>query len=165
MSISKHRWPVMILAATLVTACDKREPQKTVPLPAAAPAEAVKGGQHFDPAHIDRGAQLFEQHCSVCHGPRGQGHPDWQTPSDRFAAAPPLDGTGNDWKRSRAELAATIKNGVQLKDGTEVMPRWRGRMSDQEVEDIVTWLQSLWAPEVYDKWLKAQASEALPTLK
>ncbi len=160
MLMSKHLWPVMVLAAAVVvTACSKEDPHKTASPPVASPPEAASSGQHFDPARIARGAQLFGEHCSLCHGPRGQGHPDWQTPSDgSFAAAPPVDGTGNDWKRSRVELANTIRNGVKRKDGTEVMPRWQGRLNEQDVEDVVTWLQSLWAPEVYDRWLKHQAT-------
>lgn len=157
--MNKHLWPAMALAAVVVTACSKEDPHKTASPPVASPPEVTNSGQHFDPARITRGAKLFEEHCSLCHGPRGQGHPDWQTPSDgSFAAAPPVDGTGNDWKRSRAELAKTIKNGVKRKDGTEVMPRWQGRLDEQDVDDVVTWLQSLWAPEVYDRWLKNQAT-------
>jgi mono/diheme cytochrome c family protein len=159
MLTNKHLWPAMALAAVVISACSKEEPHKTAPPAAVSLTEAASGGRHFDPARITHGARLYEEHCTQCHGPRGQGHPDWQTPSDgSFAAAPPLDGTGNDWKRTRAELVNIVKNGVQRKDGTEVMPRWQGRLNEQDVDDVVTWLQSLWAPEVYDKWLKNQAT-------
>jgi mono/diheme cytochrome c family protein len=159
MLMNKHLWPVMALIVVVVAACSKEDPRKTASAPAASAPGSESGGPHFDPVRIARGAQLFGEHCSLCHGPRGQGHPDWQTPSDgSFTAAPPVDGSGNDWKRSRAELAYTIKNGVMRKDGTEVMPRWQGRLDDQDVDDVVTWLQSLWAPEVYDKWLKNQTT-------
>ena len=160
MSMNKHSWPAMALAALAVTACSKEDPHKTASLPATSPPAAVIASERqFDPARIARGAQLYGEHCSLCHGPRGQGHPDWQMPSDgSFAAAPPLDGTGNDWKLSRTQMVKTIKNGVQRKDGTEIMPRWQGRLNDQDVDDVVTWLQSLWAPEVYNKWLKNQTT-------
>ncbi len=159
MLMNKYLWPVMALIVAGVTACSKEDSHKTAPLPAASAPGPERSGPHFDPARIARGAALFKEHCSLCHGPRGQGHPDWQTPSDgSFAAAPPVDGSGNDWKRSRVELAGVIKNGVKRQDGTEVMPRWQGRLDDQDVDDVVTWLQSLWAPEVYDKWLKNQAT-------
>jgi mono/diheme cytochrome c family protein len=159
MLMNKHLWPVMALAVLAVSACSKETPSKTASPPVESPAEAANSGRHFDPARIARGAQLFQEHCSLCHGPRGQGHPDWATPGDgSFAAAPPLDGTGNDWKRTRAELANTIKTGVQRPDGTEVMPRWQGRLNEQDVDDVVSWLQSLWTPQVYDQWLKNQAT-------
>jgi mono/diheme cytochrome c family protein len=148
-------WP--LLGVALLAACSKETPSPATP----APAVALR---HFEPASVARGAALFEQHCALCHGPQGQGHPDWQTPSDgKFAAAPPLNGTGNDWKRSRAELAATIKNGVRRKtDNEDVMPAWKGRLNERDVEDVLNWMQSLWPAEVYDSWSKAQAAAAAP---
>lgn len=147
----------LLLGFALLTACSKEDK----PAPLATPAPAVR---HFEPASLARGAALFEQHCALCHGPQAQGHPDWQTPSNgSFAAAPPLDGTGNDWKRSRAELIASIQNGVKRKSDNEmVMPAWKGRLKEQDVEDMVNWLQSLWPAEVYEAWNKAQANAAAP---
>jgi len=141
------------LGAVLLVACNKQEEQAVAP----DPGMAVR---LFDPASIARGARLFEEHCVICHGPQAQGHPDWQTPSDgSFAAAPPLNGTGNDWKRSRAMLAVTILNGVRRKsDNVDVMPAWKGRLSERDVEDVLNWLQSLWPAEIYDAWTKAQAA-------
>lgn len=145
-------WVLAFLAA-----CSKEDKSA----PSAPPAPAVR---HFEPASLARGAALFEQHCALCHGPQAQGHPDWQTPNNgSFAAAPPLDGTGTDWKRSRAELAAAIQNGIKRKSDNEmVMPAWKGRLKDQEVEDVINWLQSLWPAEVYEAWSKTQANAATP---
>ena len=145
----------LLLGVALVAACSKEGEQ------AAGQPPAVTLRQ-FDPASIARGAGLYEQHCALCHGPQAQGHPDWQTPSDgAFAAAPPLNGTGNDWKRSRAELTAIIRNGARRKsDKTEVMPAWKGRLNERDIEDVVNWMQSLWPEQVYDAWNKAQAAAA-----
>jgi mono/diheme cytochrome c family protein len=145
-------WPLAAVV-TLLVACSKEGQQTAAP----APGIAVR---QFDPASVTRGARLFEEHCVLCHGPQAQGHPDWQTPSDgSFAAAPPLNGTGNDWRRSRAALAATIQNGARRKsDKVDVMPGWKGRFSERDVEDVLNWMQSLWPAEVYDAWTKAQAA-------
>lgn len=147
----------LLLVLAFLAACSKED--KSAPL--APPAPAVR---HFEPASLTRGAALFEQHCALCHGPQAQGHPDWQTPSNgSFAAAPPLDGTGNDWKRSRAELAGAIQNGIKRKSDNEmVMPAWKGRLKDQDVEDVINWLQSLWPAEVYEAWSKTQVNAAAP---
>ena len=144
-----------LLGLTLLAACSKESE------PAVAPPPSLVL-RHFEPASVARGAALYEQHCTLCHGPQAQGHPDWQTPSDgAFAAAPPLNGTGNDWKRTRVELAAVIKNGVRRKsDKTEVMPAWKGRLGDRDIEDVLNWMQSLWPEQVYDAWNKAQVAAA-----
>lgn len=152
----KAIWLVLGLAV-LVSACSK---EASPPAPPAAPLAL----RLFDAASLARGARLYEQQCAQCHGPQAQGHPDWQTPSDgKFAAAPPLNGTGNDWKRTRQDLAAVIKNGVRRQsDQAEIMPAWKGRYSERDIEDVINWLQSQWPAEVYDAWNKAQGSAPAP---
>ena len=136
----------LTLAAAALTACSKDDSSSNAVIPA---------GGRFDTASIARGADLYAQHCAQCHGPQAQGHPDWQAPSDgSFAAAPPLNGTGNDWKRSRQELIAVIKGGVTHKDGVPVMPALKTRLSERDIGDIIVWFQSLWPPQVYESWDK-----------
>ncbi|MFL6648689.1 MAG: c-type cytochrome [Sulfurifustaceae bacterium] len=106
---------------------------------------------------LNHGAQLFQEHCAQCHGPEAQGHPDWQTPG--VVAAPPLNGTGNDWKRSRAQLIAIIRDGTR-RNGEPVMPGWKGRLSDADIDDIVAWLQALWPPDVYLRWQRTHGSNS-----
>ncbi|MBI3900353.1 MAG: cytochrome c [Gammaproteobacteria bacterium] len=105
-------------------------------------------------ASLDGGAQLYLEHCAQCHGPEAEGHPDWQTPG--VVAAPPLNGTGNDWKRSRAQLMASVRDGMK-RDGELVMPVWNGRLTDAQIADVIAWCQTLWPPEVYAQWQKTAA--------
>jgi mono/diheme cytochrome c family protein len=42
------------------------------------------------------------------------------------------------------------------------MPAFRGRLSERDVQDVITWFQSLWPPEVYDTWNKAQSAPPAP---
>ena len=138
------RMTCLALATAVLAACSNE-----------APAPSAAGGR-FDAASIARGAALYDEHCAQCHGPQAQGHPDWQTPSDgSFAAAPPLNGSGNDWKRSRGELIAVIRDGVKRKGGEAVMPGWEPRLNARDIDDIVAWFQSLWPPQVYESWYKA----------
>jgi mono/diheme cytochrome c family protein len=76
-------------------------------------------------------------------------------------SAPPLDGTGNEWKRKRSDLIAIVKKGM-TRNNEPVMPSWGARLSEQEIEDIVAWFQALWPMEVYDRWLKVNAGGAVP---
>ena len=152
----KSRILIGAVLALVLGACGKDEPAAP-----ATPAPTVTAPR-FDAVSIARGHELFIGQCAECHGPQAQGHPDWQTPSNgQFAAAPPLDGTGNDWKKSRAELAAVILKGVRRPgDKIDVMPAWKGRMSDQDIEDVLNYLQSLWPPEVYEAWHKTHPDAA-----
>lgn len=163
----------MLLAAAVALAACERAPQQsgsqtqqqpspvtTIPQPPAAAPAAPLGD--FSVQNLSRGAALYVEHCLQCHGPEGQGHPDWRTPSDgEFVAAPPVNGRGNDWKRSKAELVAVIRNGAMRK-GVPVMPAYAGRLSDEDIDSILTWLQALWPPEIYERWLKANAGGNAP---
>jgi mono/diheme cytochrome c family protein len=111
---------------------------------------------------VMRGARLYQEHCAQCHGPEAEGHPDWQNP--QVVAAPPLNGTGNEWKRKRSELVAVVKNGLS-RDKEPVMPPLGERLSEQEIEDIVAWFQALWPMDVYDRWLKVEAGSPKPEAK
>ena len=108
--------------------------------------------RHFPAERVARGAELFKQHCAQCHGPEAQGHPNWKSSSKEYAAAPPLNGTGNDRKRSRGELMITILNGAS-RDGVAVMPSWKNRLSRRDTEDVMIWFQALWHADVYKKWI------------
>lgn len=146
----KRAWA--IVAAALLAACSSERP---------APGAALPPAGRFDPVSIARGADLYAEHCAQCHGPQAQGHPDWQTPSDgSFSAAPPLNGSGNDWKRGRRELVAVIQNGIVRKDGALVMPAWKQRLSERDIDDIIAWFQSQWPAPVYEGWYKANQGAA-----
>lgn len=142
---------MVMAAALLVGACGKKEPE--------APAVKDQANRPFSTDSLFRGVRLFQEHCAQCHGPEAQGHPDWRNP--QVAAAPPLNGTGNEWKRRKQDMIATIQNGAK-RNGDPVMPAWKGRLSDQDIEDIIAWFQALWPVDVYDRWRKANAQSTLP---
>jgi mono/diheme cytochrome c family protein len=146
------RFVVMTAAVLFVAACGKQEPDK-----AAAPASQAQ--RPFTTETLFSGVRLFHEHCAQCHGPEAQGHPDWQNPA--VAAAPPLNGTGNVWRRGKQDMIDVIKNGVK-RNGEPVMPAWKGRLTDREIEDIINWYQALWPPEVFERWRKANAAESSP---
>ncbi len=143
-------WLLAAVAAVALGACKRQAPPTSAPLATPAPEAVFERVVAVE--RLTRGARLYQEHCAQCHGPEAQGHPDWQNP--QVVAAPPLDGNGNVWKRSKKELVAIIKKGV-ARSGTPVMPGWQGRLSDQEIEDVIAWFQALWPMDVYDRWRKA----------
>lgn len=139
----------MTVLALLLAGCGREEsaPPPAKPILPADRLSSLEG--------MMRGARVYQEQCGQCHGPDAQGHPDWQNP--KVAAAPPLNGSGNEWKRTKAELVQVILHGVK-RDGVPVMPSWKGRVNEQEVEDVITWFQALWPAEIYEKWHKANAA-------
>ncbi len=145
---------LLAIVVLLLGACEKKEaPSGKDTLP------ALQGDRLSSFDNLVRGARLYQENCAQCHGPEAQGHPDWQNP--QVIAAPPLDGSGNAWKRSRQDLIAIIKNGAS-RNGVPAMPAWNGRLSDQDIADITAWFQALWPADVYENWRKANAQPALP---
>ncbi|MDO8595641.1 MAG: cytochrome c [Sulfuricaulis sp.] len=136
----------------LVSTCGKQEPDSTSKTGAPALID-----RPFSTESLFRGVRLFQENCAQCHGPEAQGHPDWQNP--KVVAAPPLNGTGNVWKRRKQDMIAAIQNGAK-RNGEPVMPAWKGRLSDQDIEDIIAWFQALWPADVYDRWRKDNAQTA-----
>lgn len=105
----------------------------------------------LDLAKVSRGAELFAENCASCHGPRAEGGPLWSkagpVPKN---PPPPLNGTGHAWYHPTAVLKRIIMHGsAQSGSG---MPPWGDKLSDQDIEAIIAWFQSLWSDEKYATW-------------
>lgn len=162
---------VLFLSVLLASVgCSKKEEQKLPGDTEVASGESATdqtglNNNMFDVAQISNGAKLFQEKCAQCHGPEGQGHPDWQRARiEGYTAAPPLNGTGTDIRLSRAQMMEIIRNGASRK-GQPVMPAWVGRVSNQDIGDIITWYQALWPADVYKEWRRVYAADAVPAAK
>ena len=147
---------VAVIALLFFVACGKKEPPAAT---AGDISQVLRTDRPFSTTRLIHGVKLYQENCAQCHGPEAQGHPDWTNP--KVVAAPPLDGNGNVWKRRKTELVAVIKNGVS-RQGQPVMPAWKDRLSDQDIDDIIDWFQALWPADVYDRWQKANAGPVAP---
>ena len=129
------------LALVLLSACGD------APDPMALPPEQ----RNYDTARLLSGEQLFNQYCASCHGPGATGAPNWrQRDSDGRFPPPPLNGSAHTWHHPLAQLRHTIKNGGP--PGASNMPAWGSTLSDEQIDDIILWFQSLWSLEVYQTW-------------
>lgn len=106
-----------------------------------------------DPAQIERGKAIFTANCAVCHGNQAQGADNWRQrgPDGKFPP-PPLDGSGHAWHHPKKDLVHMIRFGSPPGQGN--MPAWEGKLSDQQIEDVVAYFQSLWPDEVYQAWAR-----------
>lgn len=103
---------------------------------AAAPAQAAAQQGPWNPAQIERGAEIYGRYCGGCHGARAEGTP----------IGPSLNGTGHTWHHPLHVLRDKTENGFRN------MPAYKNKLSDQEIDDVIAWFQSLWPEQVYQNW-------------
>jgi mono/diheme cytochrome c family protein len=88
------------------------------------------------------GQQLYQTDCASCHGVGGAGGTkigDDTAPDIRFATL--NDMYNGDWSLAkRAILDGKDEEGNAL---DPAMPRWSGKLSDAQVNDIIAFLQTL----------------------
>ncbi len=161
----------------LVVGCGKSEPPAVTPPPSAAtpapsPAAATPStaasaaadtalpaptpqsiaARKLDPEKIKRGATVYRTNCASCHGPNAEATPNWREQgADGRYPPPPLNGSAHDWHHSTATLEKMIREGSP---GVGGMPPWNGKLTNQEIDDVIVWIKSLWPDEIYDIWYK-----------
>lgn len=104
---------------------------------------------------IERGAALYATSCAACHGSNLEGQPDWQSPgADGALPAPPHDETGHTWHHSDRVLfeytllggrEALARQGMEFDSG---MPPFGGVLTEQEIWDILAYIQSTWPDRI-----------------
>lgn len=78
-------------------------------------------------ADVSRGADLYRQHCTTCHGPAGR---------------PVLPGAP-DFSRPTALLKSDLELMARIRSGRGGMPAYQGQLRDREILDIVAHLRTL----------------------
>ena len=130
-------------------------PPAAKPAPsAAAPVEPKNlAARKLDPEKIKRGEAVYRANCASCHGPNGEATPGWRNPgADGRYPPPPLDGSAHAWHHSTETLERMIRVGSPADIGG--MPAWDGKLTNQQIDDVIVWIKSLWPDEVYDIWYK-----------
>jgi len=103
-----------------------------------------------DLEQASKGRELYEKHCSACHGEAAAGqnrdHPagGWDQNNNRLA--PALNGTGHAWHHSPSMMYQYIQEGSM--DETSPMPSFGGRLNDKDIRSIISYIHSLWPNEI-----------------
>ena len=118
---------------------------------AAASALAHAGGGARDARHTVAGKRIYAAQCASCHGPRGEGQPEWDRPNAAGEMpAPPHDRRGHTWKHSDAMLYRIVANGWRdpfNKTRRLTMPAFERTLSAQEIRDVIDYLKPMWTSE------------------
>ncbi|MCF8179325.1 MAG: cytochrome c [Sulfuritalea sp.] len=119
-------------------------------------AVAVAGcgnGDGPDPYAVMEGENIYRIECASCHGAKLEGQPDWRTRRpDGKLPAPPHDGSGHTWHHSMELLASIVKLGMVPPNAPEGyvsdMPAFRGKLTDQQIQNVLTYIETKWPPEI-----------------
>lgn len=105
----------------------------------------------LDPDLIERGRQVYREHCASCHGANAEGAPNWEEPNDAGnLPAPPHDPEGHTWRHADAEIHHMIAEGWRdpfNKTQDLTMPAFGGTLSGAEIAAVIGYLKSLWTDE------------------
>lgn len=142
----------------------------TVSYMATEPGRQAAAAQKEKSEALDKGTQLYAALCMACHGPQGEGATGMPLNLPVFREGSPDELAG-----SAQVLRETIQSGrpgtanptlLPLPDGSVLsrtaMPAWSqqkgGPLTDQEVEDLVTFIQ-------YGDWSKPASLAPKPKLE
>lgn len=155
MAVSMHIKFIGILIISLsgMVACSEQEQEKS--------ASQLKHRSQFANETLLLGRNLYQLNCATCHGADASGTKNWrQRDAQGKFPPPPLNGTGHTWHHPTAILKELIMDGTAKTGGN--MPAWRGKLSEQDVEAILSWLQTLWPQQAYDAWREVERRSLQP---
>lgn len=162
---------LLSITAVFITGCD--EPPPPIPktklvTPATSSSAITKKIQSekkqkdetkelvvrkLNPEKVQRGKIIYQKNCADCHGRDGESRPDWRKQgADGKYPPPPLNGSAHTWHHSTDTLMKVIREGSP--PGIGGMPAWKDKLTDQEIDDVVVWITSIWPDEIYDIWYK-----------
>ena len=111
----------------------------------------AESGRWYSAEQLEQGEQLFIQNCAGCHGANAELTVDWKkTGSNGQYPPPPLNGTAHAWHHSLPQLKQTIQLGGVPVGG--VMPAFESKLSDAEIDTVISYFQSKWPADTYRKW-------------
>lgn len=112
---------------------------------------ARAGDNNQNSKFIMTGAVKYAKNCALCHGKIAQGTPNWHEPdANGNYPPPPLDGSGHTWHHSKKVLTMVIKKGGKPMGGQ--MPAFGDKLSDNDINSIIAWLQSHWPEKILKTW-------------
>ncbi|WP_457675829.1 c-type cytochrome [Thiolapillus sp.] len=150
---------LVLPAAALLSACSDSDQNPTGKMPAMPASTIHKGMQPapgpverwYDDAQVARGELLFPQNCAECHKADASGDPDWkQLNAEGKLPPPPLNGTAHAWHHPMPLLQQIVRRGGIPMGGS--MPAFGDKLSNEQINDILAWVQSHWPDPIYARW-------------
>jgi mono/diheme cytochrome c family protein len=96
-------------------------------------------GGPWSSASAEDGKQAYEANCVSCHGAAGKG----DGPAGQFMNPKPKEFAAVLKDASDADLAKIVREGGQATGKSALMPAYKGKLSDEQVEAVVKYVRSL----------------------
>ena len=110
-----------------------------------------QGGGAEDRSRVSQGESIFHANCAACHGPSGEGQPDWYIRKpDGLLPAPPLNGDGHTWHHGDGTLYKIVSQGGAIYESPDLpnyksgMPAFGETLSHEEIIAVISYVKSLW---------------------
>ena len=104
------------------------------------------------------GKKLYASNCANCHGKNGEATENWRETNEQGKyPPPPLNGTAHTWHHSLEVLRRTVREGGGKIGGS--MPAFANVLSQDSIDEVLAYVQSLWPEEIYSTWAKANPVE------
>jgi mono/diheme cytochrome c family protein len=99
------------------------------------------------------GLKIYQTHCQSCHQAGAEGSKNWieKDESGRYPA-PALNGHAHTYHHKLDNLRRVVREGGTLQGG--VMPAFAEKLSHQQIDEVLAWVQSNWSDEIYLAWLR-----------
>jgi mono/diheme cytochrome c family protein len=101
---------------------------------AALAAEALPSREE---QAVSRGSAIFNRYCVLCHGPKGDG----QGTAAKAYKPPPANLVSSPYPDAYKELI--IRKGGGAIGRSPFMPPWGDELSDQQIRDLIAYLQRI----------------------
>jgi len=137
---------VMVLLVVTIVSIQNNENEIEVPIDNV-------NKRWFTQEQVDKGNITFQNNCAICHGSKANKIKDWKkTLADGSYPPPPLNGNAHSWHHPYTQLFRIVKNGGKSYDGK--MPAFRDKLSDEEIQNTISYFQNMWSDEKYNIWIK-----------
>jgi len=156
-------WRVFgVLLATLfvflLAACQNNMTAPTQP--------SSNASSSLDPALVTQGRLIYQENCAACHGPNGEGQPNWKVANpDGTYPAPPHTVDGHTWHHGDGLLFQIIKEGgksLNIPNFKSGMPAFGDKLTDEEIVAVLTYIKSLWPEEQRRSQAQISQQDPLP---
>lgn len=110
-------------------------PTAVAALATAAILAACGNGDVDDEEMVARGGQLYDAHCTECHGGAVGG--------EISDLPPPHNAEGHTWHHSDCQIIETVLEGAN-RPGYPEMPAFEDELSEQDVRAILAFIKTWW---------------------